>query len=381
MINGLNSSSENQGFILDLIFSNFIKNYSKIKISEFYDADQRKKLRIIFHFIFNHKFMQKLKKIATFLTISLFVYLGIAFTLVFWKVPPKKDIKNYDFSSLEKMEKSKAEEHWLTLRDSGKLFYRFYPSDAPCTFIFIHGSGSESRYLENFATFMTENKLARVITPDLRGHGRTSGIKGDIDYLGQYEDDLEDIVQFVKAKYPNQKIILGGHSSGGGLALRYAGNQKLSDVDAFLLFSPYLGHEAPTVKPNSGEWVTVAIKRFIGLAMLNNIGISQFDYLPVIFFNRPQKWNDKLQTQSYSYRLSKSYEPKNYIDDIKNNLKPTLVVVGDLDESFNPEQFQMVFKDGKATTVERIANANHIGIVRQQEVKDRVSKWYGLLNW
>ena len=325
--------------------------------------------------------MRFIKNIARFIGISALVYLAISFTLVFWKVPSRKQIENYDFSALKEVVKGNSEERWLTLRDDLKLFYRFYPAEANCTFIFVHGSGSESRYLENFASFMSDKKFARVITPDLRGHGRTSKVKGDIDYLGQYEDDLEDIIRFIKATYPGDKIILGGHSSGGGLALRYAGNEAVSKVDACVLFAPYLGHEAPTVKPNSGEWVTVAIKRFVGLAMLNNVGISNFNHLPVLFFNRPTEWEDELQTQSYSYCLTMSFQPKNYIQDIKNNEVPTLVLVGEIDESFHAAQFSIVFKDAPASVVKQIRDTNHMEIVSKQEVKDAFSEWHDKLNW
>lgn len=325
--------------------------------------------------------MRLIKRITKFITIFALVYLAIAFTLVFWEVPPKKEIKNYDFSALKEIVKGNAEEQLLTLRDGSKLFYRFYPAEANCTFILLHGSGSESRYLENLASFMSENNLARVITPDLRGHGRTSKIKGDIDYLGQYEDDLDDIIRSVNGAYPGDKIILGGHSSGGGLALRYAGNPAVSKVDACLLLAPYLGHEAPTVKPNSGEWVTIAIKRFVGLAMLNNVGISNLNHLPVIFFNRPAEWEDDLQARSYSYRLTMSYQPKNYIDDIKNNQVPILVLVGESDESFHADQFAGVFKDAPNSVVKRFADTNHLEIVSTQEVKDAISEWYERLGW
>ena len=325
--------------------------------------------------------MRLIKRITKFITIFALVYLAIAFTLVFWEVPPKKEIKNYDFSALKEIVKGNAEEQLLTLRDGSKLFYRFYPAEANCTFILLHGSGSESRYLENLASFMSENNLARVITPDLRGHGRTSKIKGDIDYLGQYEDDLDDIIRSVNGAYPGDKIILGGHSSGGGLALRYAANPAVSKVDACLLLAPYLGHEAPTVKPNSGEWVTIAIKRFVGLAMLNNVGISNLNHLPVIFFNRPAEWEDDLQARSYSYRLTMSYQPKNYIDDIKNNQVPILVLVGESDESFHADQFAGVFKDAPNSVVKRFADTNHLEIVSTQEVKDAISEWYERLGW
>jgi hypothetical protein len=70
--------------------------------------------------------------------------------------------------------------------------------------------------------------------------------------------------------------------------MRYIANLKYTKVDRAVLLSPYLGHDAPTVKPNSGGWVKVAMTRIIGLSMLNNIGIKTLNNLPVLFFNRPK---------------------------------------------------------------------------------------------
>lgn len=222
--------------------------------------------------------MNVFKKTVLFIAISFLLYLGAGLVLTFWPEPQKKKVDFYDFSSIKQSSDNTLRERWLMLRDKTKLFYHYYPSDAKCTMIIIHGSGTDSRYLSNIANYVSENKLARVITPDLRGHGRTSKTKGDIGYIGQYEDDLEDLILQIKSSYPNEKIVLAGHSSGGGLTLRYAGNPKMSSVDAYVMFAPYLGHEATTIKPNnSGEWVTVVLKRYIGLAMLNNLGIKVFN--------------------------------------------------------------------------------------------------------
>lgn len=323
----------------------------------------------------------KMKKIAISILVSFLAYVIISLTLIGWPAPQKRNVENYDYSSLDSLGKNRSngEEHWLTLRDGSKLFYRHYASSTNSTLILIHGSGSESRYLENIASYISENGLANVITPDLRGHGRTSKVKGDIDFIGQYDNDLEDIVLSVKSQNPGGKIIIGGHSSGGGLALRYAGNPAVSDVDGFLLFAPYLGYDAPTVKPNSGNWVTVATKRFIGLAMMNNIGIRYFNDLPVLFFNLPENRNDEWQTPSYTYRLSMSFQPNNYKEAIKKIHHPALVLVGDKDESFYADQFQKVFKESALCEVKVIPGATHLDVLNNQESKKEITNWFNTL--
>lgn len=339
--------------------------------------------------------MNRAKKIAISLAVTALVYICVCLTLIFWPTPSKKNSESYDFSSLKKAAAQEiiAEERWLTLRDKSQLFYRYYPSEANRTLILIHGSGGESRYLSDFAAFMASNGIARVITPDLRGHGRTANLtakqKGDIDYIGQYDDDLEDLIHDLRLSYPKSTVVLGGHSSGGGLALRYAGNSHSNPVDGYLLFAPYLGHEAITiksnqdkqlsteVKSNSGEWVTVALKRWIGLAMLNNIGISGFNSKPVLIFNLPEQWVDNLQTPDYSYRLAMSFQPNDYIADIKRINKPTLVLVGQEDEAFASDQFAPAFQSAAAfAAVKTIPEAKHLDIINNPDSRQAIRQWY-----
>jgi non-heme chloroperoxidase len=323
--------------------------------------------------------MKIAKKLSKFLTISLLVYMGICFALIYWPVPAKKNIENYDYSSLNEsgLQTNMGSEQWIKLRDGKELFFRLYESNSNATLILLHGSGTESRYLSQVASFLSSRNIMRVITPDLRGHGRNKGHKGDIDYIGQLDHDIEDLLIHVEENYRGTKVVLGGHSSGGGMALRYVGNESVLQPNALLLFAPYLGHESPTVKPNSGEWVTVALKRWIGLAMINNLGITALNDLPVLVFNRPESWNDNLQVASYSYRMAVNFAPNNYADDISKIKIPTLVLIGENDESFYPEKFDEVFETSKnSVDVHIVKNANHMNIIDTHDSNSRVINWY-----
>ena len=318
------------------------------------------------------------KRIAISLLISCIVYLGICFVLIYWPTTGKKEIKNYDYSSIKENAGSSplGEKQWIKTRDGHEIFSRIYNSENKDVLILIHGSGSESRYLASLADAIAKAKIATVITPDLRGHGENNGKRGDIDFIGQLEDDIGDLIEFSKQSLGAKKIILAGHSSGGGLVLRFIGNPKNIKVDKAIMLAPYLGYNAPTVKPNSGGWVTVELKRIIGLSMLNNIGIKTLNGLPVLFFNRPEDINDNLQVPFYSFRMTINFTPKNYKDDIKNINIPCLVLVGRQDESFYPEQFQIAFEpSNKFVKTEILDNANHLGLVSNQETFERIREW------
>ncbi len=327
--------------------------------------------------------MTFVKKFLRFIIPFPFVYFAIGLVLTYWSAPERKVIENFDYSSLKESTQdfSLGEERWVTTRDGSKLFTRTYNANSDTTLLLLHGSGSESRYLSKVASYLSGNNTMRVITPDLRGHGRNEDNKGDIGYLGQLDHDVEDLIQHIRKEYGDTKIVLGGHSSGGGMALRYAGNKNVVQPDALLLYAPYLGHDAPTVKPASGDWVSVSIKRWIGLTMINNLGISAFNDLPVLVFNRPESWDDELQVDSYSYRMAVNFAPNAYKKDIANIRVPTLVMVGENDESFYPEQFAPLFESSEIDiNVHVIPNANHMGIVDTTGANQRLIKWFNALS-
>lgn len=298
-----------------------------------------------------------------------------------WPAPDQRAVADYDYSSLSESTQhvDSGEEQWLSQRDGTQLFFRVYDSVSTTTLVLLHGSGSDSRYLSAIATCLANKGIFKVVTPDVRGHGRNPGRRGDIDYIGQLDHDLEDLLAHIHSGYGGGKIILGGHSSGGGMALRYVGNKHVRQPDGLLLLAPYLGNESPTVKPNSGGWVTVVLKRWIGLSMINRFGIRLFNGLTVLLFNRPEAWNDELQVPSYSYRMAVNYGPNNYAKDIEKIIVPSLVLVGSNDESFYSEKFASVFDVGTSKNfidVKVVQGANHMSIVDNIESRKRIVDWY-----
>lgn len=104
--------------------------------------------------------------------------------------------------------------------NGSELYFRYYPSTASTVIILLHGISEDSKYLYSFSQEVSTSGLAHVVTPDLRGYGPKTARLGDIDYIGQLEDDLGDLVQYMKAEFPHiNRIVMAGHSAGGGTAI------------------------------------------------------------------------------------------------------------------------------------------------------------------
>ena len=106
----------------------------------------------------------------------------------------------------------------------------------------------------------------------MRGHG-DSGSKGQIAYVGQLDDDLED---FMRSVQPARPATLAGFSAGGGFALRVAAGERQTLFDQYLLLSPFISQDAPTYRPDSGGWVSVGMPRIVALSLLDAVGVHAF---------------------------------------------------------------------------------------------------------
>lgn len=261
-------------------------------------------------------------------------------------------------------------------RDGKSLEYRYYPSNSKKVLVLLHGSGWHSTYFLPLAKYISSNNIASVYTPDLRGHGRNPFKRGDISYINQLEDDLADFIEHIKKKDPDIKIIIGGHSSGGGLALRFAGSDYGSVADAYLLLSPFLKYNAPTIRRNSGGWASPHMARIIGLSMLNNLGITLLNKLNVIDFNMPLSYRDGTETLSYSFRLNTGFAPRNYKKDLVKIKQKLFVAVGSADESFIADAFKPeIVKYKKDATITVLEGMTHMGIVMGEEIRPVIKAW------
>src|SRR5258708_1674766 len=147
---------------------------------------------------------------------------------------------NVDLSNLPAVERFQA-------RDGTMLGFRHYPASGPATgrgAIFIHGSSGSSATVNHAVSAALAVRGVETWAIDIRGHG-ASGTRGDIGYVGQLEDDLEDFGAVVRNSAPSVPLTLIGHSAGGGFALRGAGAPIQNHFARFVLRAPYLGYDAP----------------------------------------------------------------------------------------------------------------------------------------
>ena len=245
-------------------------------------------------------------------------------------------------------------------RDGAKLGYRVYEGGGAQVVVLIHGSSDDGAGMHPLAKALRDAG-ASVYVPVLRGHGH-SGRNGDIDYIGQLEDDLADFVAVLRPLHPNASFSLIGFSSGGGFVLRVIATPDEKLFDRFIMISPALPPGAPTIRPDTGGWVSVAKPRIIALAMLNRLGIDWFNGLPIVAFATSPKAPNL--TSVYSFRLAVDFgAPRDYLAALGRSTKPAALLVGGSDELFFPDRFAPLFRSARPDLpITIVPGIGHIGM-------------------
>jgi pimeloyl-ACP methyl ester carboxylesterase len=258
-------------------------------------------------------------------------------------------------------------------RDGSKLAYRLYPGRTEDVAILLHGTTTESSVM-NAPAKALQSVGATVYAPDLRGHG-SSGHRGDIDYIGQLDDDLADLVGTVHKDHPQARLTLIGFSGGGAFVLRIAGGHCGALFDRFILIDPAIVYPSPIARPGTGGWSRPYFPRIVGLMILNAVGIHAFDGLDTIVFAAPP--NRPNLTKIYTWRLMMNLNSAGYLDELRNTKKPMALIAGAADDQFYADRYAPLMKPAKPDLqVTLVPGMDHVDMLMKPPALAALKKVY-----
>ncbi len=217
-------------------------------------------------------------------------------------------------------------------RDGTSLAWLDYSAAGATTkhrrIVLVHGSSARARSMHVLSKSLAQAGFS-VAALDMRGHG-DSGPRGQAAYVDQLEDDVADFMRAVPYEGPSTLV---GFSSGGGFVLRFSGGKRQD------------------------------LPRFIALSLLNRVGITAGNHLPVLRFGLDDAIKNQL-TSSYSYTLTLAFAPHDdYRGDMRGSHQPMRIVTGSEDELFYGSRYAGVFSDaGKPVPVTLVPGVNHMGL-------------------
>ena len=253
-------------------------------------------------------------------------------------------------------------------------YRRYDAGDAELALILLHTAAFDSRICKPLATAISESGAAHVITPDLRGHGPDPKRRGDVSYIGRYEDDLEHLIDSVDLMYPDANVVIGGHGIGGGIVVRFAAPPTGSLADGYLLLAPYLGRDEPTTPQGLGGWANFYGDRIVMLRVLTGFGLDSYSGMTTVEFDIPESVRDDNMTLEHSYRLMASYTPdEGAVSEMVD--VPTLTVAGTADVTVDAAAYEPLFADRETATVELLDGVSHLDTVLGDSAVDPIVDW------
>mmetsp|Transcript_10837 Transcript_10837/g.12264 ORF Transcript_10837/g.12264 Transcript_10837/m.12264 type:complete len:355 (-) Transcript_10837:274-1338(-) len=144
--------------------------------------------------------------------------------------------------------------------------------------ILHHGSALDGASFHPLATKLQQFGMA-VYVPDIRGHGGSipSG-EGDLDYMWQNLDDLEDLLLYFDLD-PSCTFIVGHSAQGGGLWHMASQKKWRNKFAGFVPVAAMMGLHPEFIRGTAASnFVSVNLARIISISILNTMGITWFNH-------------------------------------------------------------------------------------------------------
>jgi acylglycerol lipase len=111
--------------------------------------------------------------------------------------------------------------------------------------LFLHGIGMHGEPYRSIAAGFTSRGIPFVV-PDLRGHGRSAGTRGELAPPDVLRADIGAVMAWIHKRYPDAPVVLLGDSMGGVIAVDYAwrGEQRLAGLALIV----------PALELNKAQW-------------------------------------------------------------------------------------------------------------------------------
>nr|WP_233614754.1 alpha/beta fold hydrolase [Citrobacter sp. FDAARGOS_156] len=176
-----------------------------------------------------------------------------------------------------------------------------------------------------------------IFLVDIRGHGRSAGVRGEASSPDQIWRDVDSVIDYVRTSFPDARIHLLGHSSGGGMLINYFTRHSPSRiVESLILLAPALGPFSPPDlnRDFSSPFASINRLNFIINAMSGGFLYGRragvrLNFPCEVINARP----DFVQT--YSVNMANALTPRNPQRQLKEISIPVTILLAEHDELFN----------------------------------------------
>ena len=161
------------------------------------------------------------------------------------------------------------------------LFTRRWTPDRPvrAVVVVVHGIHEHSgRYAYVASTLMRRGIAVHAL--DLRGHGQSSGARGQIQGFDEFLDDVQTHLAEVRAQAGDLPLVLLGHSMGGLVVASYVVERGTDGLAGVVLSSPLL--KVPDGTPALLLKALPVVSRWLPRAPVDRLDLSGLSRDPTV---------------------------------------------------------------------------------------------------
>ena len=267
---------------------------------------------------------------------------------------------------------------------TGRNNYNLYrqawlPDGIPvAVLIVVHGIAEHSGRYSNLVNYFVPKGYA-VYSFDLRGHGKSDGIRSYIEHFSYYLDDLKIFYDKVREENKNAKVFLVGHSMGSTIALAYAVEHQ-SELNGLIVSGTTLKAGASVSKASilMAKILSVLVPK-MGVASLDANLISRDKAVVDAYVHDPLVYTGKLRARWGAELLKTMIKLQSQLSELS---LPVLIMQGTVDRISDPSSSKMLF-DGvssKDKTLKLYEGCYHeiFNDPQRQEVFSDMEAWFKL---
>ena len=229
----------------------------------------------------------------------------------------------------------------FTGRNNFNLYWQAWlPDGVPvAVLVVVHGIAEHSGRYSNLVNYFVPKGYA-VYSFDLRGHGKSEGIRSYVERFSYYLDDLKIFYNIVREENQNAKIFLVGHSMGSTIAIAYAIEHQ-RELNGLIV-------SGTTLKAGASiNQVTILMAKILsilapkmGVSALDANLISRDKAVVEAYINDPLNYTGKLSARVGAELLKTMAMLQSRLSEIT---LPMLIMQGTQDRISDPSSSKLLF--------------------------------------
>jgi alpha-beta hydrolase superfamily lysophospholipase len=203
--------------------------------------------------------------------------------------------------------------------------------------VIVHGLAEHGGRYAHVGRYLAGEGYA-VYVADHRGHGKSNGVRGNVDRMSHVVTDLETMVRGVAARHPDLPMFLYGHSLGALITLAYLVGRPAQLRGAVLSASAVdiaVGSKAERIAAR----VLSAVAPNLGVLRLDASSMSRDPAVVRDYDTDPLNYRGKTRVRSGAELLATAERVKGALDRVR---LPLLVMHGSADKVTAPSSSQLI---------------------------------------